>query len=64
MTDAHRDEIARRIQAARYPCKDRVQPCGSCNSMVFQGCMYLAEAVLTRPVPDDEPADYQNGVFR
>lgn len=55
MTDEPRDEIARRIAAARYPCAERVQPCGNCTSKVFQGCVYLAEAVLTPIQPEYEP---------
>jgi hypothetical protein len=49
----HRAEIARRIQAARFPCHGRRQPCQTCGSRVFQGCVYIAESVLT---PLEPPA--------
>jgi hypothetical protein len=42
-----RDEIAARLKVARYPCRERQQPCPHCRSEVYQGCMFLAEAVLT-----------------
>lgn len=39
-------EAAKRIQNARYCCDGRTQPCGSCTSAVYQGCIYLAAAVV------------------
>ena len=42
-----REEIARRIQAGRFACKGRHQPCAACRSVIFNGCYALAEAVLT-----------------
>ena len=39
-------EAAKRIQNARYCCDGRTQPCGSCASVVYQGCIYLAAAVV------------------
>lgn len=55
MTDDPHTEIARRIGTARFCCRTvngdlRHQPCPHCRSEVFQGCFYLAEAVLTPEV--------------
>jgi hypothetical protein len=50
-------EIARRIAAARFSCKDRHLPCSACRSAIFTGCYHLAEAVLT---PILEP-EYEQG---
>lgn len=46
MTDLTLAIVAKRIQKARFCCTDRVQPCGSCTSAVYQGCLYLAAAVV------------------
>lgn len=53
-------EVAKRIQTARYCCDGRTQPCGSCTSAVYQGCIYLAAAVLDSgplrlPAPEQFP---------
>lgn len=52
-----KEEIAARIQAGRFCCKGRVQPCNTCKSAVFQGCYHLAEAVLT-PIVEPEEGSY------
>lgn len=43
-------EAAKRIQEARFGCVGRPQPCGCCTSAVYQGCIYLASAVLEEPL--------------
>lgn len=57
-----RDEIARRLAVARIPCVTRTVPCEHCRSKVFQGCVYLAEAVLT-PIVEPESPLPPEGIF-